>query len=242
MIKPRTPVSFDGYIAQVMAYVRKQFRCEVQRVDMMFDAYWKDSLKAATRRKRGKYIRRHVEGSKQVPSNWQEFLRVDENKSELFHLISDRIVNEEFPGLVIVIRDHQQFNKLRGWIERPVQGQPTITLQARVVPSDYAHFGYRFTKPARTCQLRAITDTGCQSTIMNLEQVHKMGYTKTDLIPTKLRMQAIDTNPIEIIGAIIVRLSRLDIQGNSHETTQICYVSNKIKGMYLRVIPYEINQ
>ena len=60
-----------------------------------------------------------------------------------------------------------------------------------------------------------------------------MGYTKTGLIPTKLRMQAIDTNPIEIIGAIIVRLSGLDIQGNSHETTQICYVSNKIKGMYL---------
>ena len=53
---------------------------------------------------------------------------------------------------------------------------------------------------------------------MNLEQVHKMGYTNTDLIPTTLRMQAIDTNPIEIIGAIIVRLSGMDIQGTSHET------------------------
>ena len=45
------------------------------------------------RTKRGKGIRRHVEGNKQVPSNWQEFLRVDENKSELFHLISDRMKN-----------------------------------------------------------------------------------------------------------------------------------------------------
>ena len=132
-----------------------------------------------------------------------------------------------------VVIESQQFNKLRGWIERPVKGQPTITLQARIVPSDYDHFGYRFTKPARTCQLRAITDTGRQSTIMNLEQVHKMGYKKSDLIPTQLRMQALDTNPIEIIGAIIIRLSGFDIQGNSHETTQICYVSNKIKGMYL---------
>ena len=41
-----------------------------------------------------------MKGNKQVPSNWQEFLRVDENKSELFHHISDRIVDEEFPGLV----------------------------------------------------------------------------------------------------------------------------------------------
>ena len=103
-----------------------------------------------------------------------------------------------------------------------------MTLQARVVPSDYAHFGYRFTKPARTCQLRATTDTGCQSTIMNMEQVHK-----TDLIPTQFRMQAVDTNRIEIIRAIIIRLSGLDIQGNSHETTQICYDCNKMKGMYL---------
>ena len=71
MIKPRTPVSFAGYITQVMGYVRKQFRGDVQRVDMVFDAYLEDRLKAATRRKRGNCIRRHVEGSKQVPSNWQ---------------------------------------------------------------------------------------------------------------------------------------------------------------------------
>ena len=60
---------------------------------MVFDAYWKDSLKASPRTKRGKGIRSHVEGNKQVPSNWQEFLRVDENNSELFQLISDRMKN-----------------------------------------------------------------------------------------------------------------------------------------------------
>ena len=68
---------------------------------------WKDSLKVATCTKRGKGIRRHLERNKQVPSNWQEFLHVDENKSELYHLISDRIVDEEFPGLVIESRDDE---------------------------------------------------------------------------------------------------------------------------------------
>ena len=48
-----------------------------------------------------------MEGKKQVSSNWQEFLRVDENKSGLFNLTSDRIVDEEFPGLVIVTRDYE---------------------------------------------------------------------------------------------------------------------------------------
>ena len=107
MIIPRTPISFDGYVRQVMEYVRKQFRGDVQRKYVVFDAYWKDSMKAATRTKRGKCIWRHVAGNKQVPSNWEEFLRADENKSELFHLISDRIVDEEFPGLVIVTRDDE---------------------------------------------------------------------------------------------------------------------------------------
>ena len=54
MIKPRTPASFDWYVTQVIEYVRKQFRGDVQRVDMVFDEYWKDSLKAATRSKTGK--------------------------------------------------------------------------------------------------------------------------------------------------------------------------------------------
>ena len=108
MIKPRTRVvSFDWNVTQVMEYVRKQFRGDVQGVDMVCDAYWKESLKAATRTTRCKCIRRHVEGYKQVPSNWQECMRIDENKSELFRLISDRIVDEEFPGQVIVTRDDE---------------------------------------------------------------------------------------------------------------------------------------
>ena len=87
-----------------MEYVRKQFHGDVQRVDNNFGV-WKDSLKAATRTKRAEGVRRHVEGNKQVPSNWQEFLRIDENKSELFRHTSDRIVDEDFPGQVIVTRD-----------------------------------------------------------------------------------------------------------------------------------------
>ena len=42
-----------------------------------------------------------------MEGNWEEFLRVDENKSELFHLISDRIVDEEYPGRVIVTCDDE---------------------------------------------------------------------------------------------------------------------------------------
>ena len=68
----------------------------------MFDIYKKDSLKHGTRQERGKGTRRRVEGKNKVPSNWQEFLHLDDNKSDLFYLISECVEREIFPGMVII--------------------------------------------------------------------------------------------------------------------------------------------
>ncbi len=53
-------------------------------MDIVWDQYFDKSLKSQTRSKRGKGIRRRVEASSSLPGNWQEFLRVDANKIELF--------------------------------------------------------------------------------------------------------------------------------------------------------------
>ena len=54
----------------------------------MFDEYRKDSLKAATREKRGSGQRRRVLQNALIPCDWNEFLRVDKNKTELFRYLS----------------------------------------------------------------------------------------------------------------------------------------------------------
>ena len=56
----------------------------VNRIDIVWDDYISDSLKAETRRKRGKGVRKRVEPSSPIPGNWSSFLRVEENKIELF--------------------------------------------------------------------------------------------------------------------------------------------------------------
>ena len=56
-----------------------------------WDGYRPDSLKAETRVKRGKEVRRRVEASTPIPGNWQEFLRTDENKVELFSFLANRL-------------------------------------------------------------------------------------------------------------------------------------------------------
>jgi hypothetical protein len=61
-------------------------------VDVVFDEYIKDSLKSATREQRGSGGRLRVMATVKTPSNWQKFLRVDENKRELFTFLSNQVV------------------------------------------------------------------------------------------------------------------------------------------------------
>ena len=60
----------------------------VKRADVVFDVYHEHSLKVLTRQKRGIGIGTHVVGHAKLPTNWQEFLRVDSNKTELFYFLA----------------------------------------------------------------------------------------------------------------------------------------------------------
>ena len=95
MLAPGTTKTFSEYATQVfLPYVISQFQ-HASRVDVAFDKYLPDSLKAATRKKRGKRIRRRVEPSSSIPRNWQAFLRIDENKVELFSFLAVKIAAKE---------------------------------------------------------------------------------------------------------------------------------------------------
>ncbi|CAC5372613.1 unnamed protein product [Mytilus coruscus] len=83
MLKPSTSRTFDNYADLIFCpYIRKHLET-VARVDVVWDAYIDNSLKAATRSKRGKGIRRRVQGKNKIPQNLQSFLRDDDNKKEL---------------------------------------------------------------------------------------------------------------------------------------------------------------
>ena len=60
-------------------------------MDVVWDEYFPESLKAETRSKRGKGVRRRVEPGSGIPGNWQEFLRLDGNKVELFAYLATSV-------------------------------------------------------------------------------------------------------------------------------------------------------
>ena len=90
MLRPGFANTFSDYATQVfLPYITSQLQ-HVNRLDVVWDEYIADSLKAETRTRRGKGIRRRVEPSYSIPGNWQEFLRINDNKTELFSFWATR--------------------------------------------------------------------------------------------------------------------------------------------------------
>lgn len=88
MLRPGAARKFSDYANQVfIPYILSQLQY-VNRVDVVWDEYLPDSLKAETRSKRGEGVRRRVEPCNAIPGNWQEFLRIDDNKTELFSYLA----------------------------------------------------------------------------------------------------------------------------------------------------------
>ena len=83
--------TFDEYASDVfISYIKKQLD-KSTHVDVVWDAYLSSSIKELTREKRGRGIRRKVEGRNKIPSNWPDFLRDIINKQEFFTFLSSKI-------------------------------------------------------------------------------------------------------------------------------------------------------
>ena len=107
MLKPAVARTLREYAQDMfLPYVEHKLD-KTQRVDVMWDDYRPDSLKAQTRDMRGKGIRRRVEPNRPnaVPKNWAEFLRNNENKTELFAFLSREIVTLSTDKQVICTLD-----------------------------------------------------------------------------------------------------------------------------------------
>ncbi|KAK3725326.1 hypothetical protein QZH41_002764 [Actinostola sp. cb2023] len=93
MLQPKTATTFNEYVQTVfLSYIKHQMQ-SAERLDIVWDTYKTDSLKASTREKRGSGARRRVALAVRIPPNWKSFLRVDDNKTELFQLLAKELEN-----------------------------------------------------------------------------------------------------------------------------------------------------
>jgi hypothetical protein len=93
MLNPGQCRTFVDYADKIfLPHIETHLR-KANRVDLVWDQYLTGSLKTATRAKRGSGVRRKVLPSAELPRNWADFLHCAENKTELFHFLSHRLVS-----------------------------------------------------------------------------------------------------------------------------------------------------
>ncbi|KAG7163101.1 hypothetical protein Hamer_G002176 [Homarus americanus] len=90
MLKPAAAKNFEEYAQEVLIPYMSTKLQTASRLDLVFDRHIADSLKCTARAKRGQGVRKCVVGSATIPRNWQNFLRVDSNKTELFKFLFDK--------------------------------------------------------------------------------------------------------------------------------------------------------
>ena len=92
ILPPRTAATFQQYSDTVFKPFLMRKMKSAKRIDIIWDVYRQDSLKSSTREKRGSGQRRKVVPTTRVPRNWNSFLRVNANKTELFQLLAEQAV------------------------------------------------------------------------------------------------------------------------------------------------------
>ena len=101
MLRPDSAKTFQDYAKDVfLPYVKSQLD-KAQRVDIVWDDYRQGTLKQQTRDKRGKGVRRRVAPQNALPKNWGEFLKLADNKKELFSFLGREVVSIETEKQVI---------------------------------------------------------------------------------------------------------------------------------------------
>ena len=94
MVKAKKNQSFQTYASdKFKSHVTKyEKEYHPDRIHIVFDTYQQLTLAMATRTKRGKGVRQTVQDASIAPTNWHSFLRLDENKIELFRYLSQYLV------------------------------------------------------------------------------------------------------------------------------------------------------
>ena len=93
--QPGLAKTFDDYADEVIEPHIESYVKRYSRVDVVFDVYRQYSLKAETQQKSGSGARRKVVGNSRLSKSWNSFLRCDENKTELFAFLADKMITAQ---------------------------------------------------------------------------------------------------------------------------------------------------
>ena len=152
--------------------------------------------------------------------------------SEFSELCTIQAVGQRRGGPIAM--DHHLYNNLcETWMKRPSQAQPYVRLNIAANKEDYRDLGFELLTPTKSLSLLAMADTGCQSCLVGLQVINRLGLRHNDLIPVTMKMHAANERGINILGAAILRFSGTGKPVHLLETRQIAYVTDNSDKIFL---------
>ena len=146
-------------------------------------------------------------------------------------------------GRKTIALDHHVYRQLSdSWVKQASKPQPFVKLNLEIAPEDYNQLGFssylsrsikeRFSQP-KSISVSAMADTGCQSCLTGIKVIYRLGLKDKDLIPVRMKMHAANNQGINILGAVILRISGRDSHGKVIETHQITYVTDNSDKLFI---------
>ena len=119
-----------------------------------------------------------------------------------------------------------------GWLKRKADMQPTLKVNVSTVSQDYNNLNLPCPQ-IKSAETSSVTDSHARSCLWGLNDFYWCGYKKSNLLPVKQSLLATNKHPKNIEGAIFIRLSGKDKNGNIGEVPVMAYVSGDTKHFYL---------
>ena len=130
--------------------------------------------------------------------------------------------------------DHHLYDHLNDrWIRRASLPQPYIKVKIQALRQDYRDLGFELRANSTSLNQNAMADTGCQSCLIGVQVIKRMGLQHKDLIPVTMRMHAANNKAIKILRAAILRFSGTNESGHRMETREVVYVTEDSDKVYL---------
>ena len=129
---------------------------------------------------------------------------------------------------------HHLYDRLNDrWTQRSSLPHPYIKVKIEALPQDYKDIGFELKTKVTPMNQYVMADTGCQSCLIVIQVIQRMGLRHRDLIPVSMRMHAPNNKAIKILGAAVLRFSGTNKSGHHVETRQIVYVTGDSDKVYL---------
>ena len=124
------------------------------------------------------------------------------------------------------------WDSAKGWVQKS-EGHGRVKLTVFTTEEDHRKFGIRHAH-VRPTEMFTVADSGCQSPIMGLEHLYRLGLKKKDLVRVRATATSISGNQIEIVGIVVLRLSGMDRKtGKIAETAAQVRVAKDVRDFYI---------